>query len=163
MKIDHEIISTVILLSSSESLKKGCCQLQVKVCARSLPRKKCGNNNNNNNNNSLYFQRVTHLAKRKKLIFHEALYELPPKNNTSKKYKDDLHVYNMIQTSWNPFKPTYTQAWLGELTVPPWPYIAVNLGRKATKQTKQKWSLDIFTNSFSKLLYIQENLLVIST
>ena len=29
-------------------------------------------NNNNNNNNSLYFQRVTHLAK-KKLIFHEAL------------------------------------------------------------------------------------------
>ena len=48
-------------------------------------------NNNNNNNNSLYFQRVTHLAK-KKLIFHEALYELPPKNNTSVKYKDDLHV-----------------------------------------------------------------------
>ena len=29
--------------------------------------------NNNNNNNSLYFQRVTHLAKYK-LIFHEALY-----------------------------------------------------------------------------------------
>ena len=51
------------------------------------------NNNNNNNNNSLYFQRVTHLAK-KKLIFHEALYELPPKNNTSIKYKVDLHVYN---------------------------------------------------------------------
>ena len=25
-----------------------------------------GNNNNNNNNNSLYFQRVTHLAKKKK-------------------------------------------------------------------------------------------------
>ena len=45
-----------------------------------------------NNNNSLYFQRVTHLAK-KKLIFHEALYELPPKNNTSIKYKDDFHTY----------------------------------------------------------------------
>ena len=69
-----------------------------------------GINNNNNNNNSLYFQRVTHLAK-KKLIFHEALYELPPKNNTSIKYKDDLHVYKIIQTSWNTFKPTYTQAY----------------------------------------------------
>ena len=67
-------------------------------------------NNNNNNDNSLYFQRVTHLAK-KKLIFHEALYELPPKNNTSIKYKDDLHVYKIIQTSRNTFKPTYTQAY----------------------------------------------------
>ena len=35
VKIDHEIISTVILLPSAESFKKGCCQLQVKVCARS--------------------------------------------------------------------------------------------------------------------------------
>ena len=34
-EIDHEIISTVILLPSAESLKKGCCQLQAKVCARS--------------------------------------------------------------------------------------------------------------------------------
>ena len=68
------------------------------------------NNNDNNNNNSLYFQRVTHLAK-KKLIFHEVLYELPSKNNTSIKYKDDLHVYEIIQTSWNTFKPTYTQAY----------------------------------------------------
>ena len=33
MEIDHEIISTVILLPSAESIKKGCCQLQVKVCA----------------------------------------------------------------------------------------------------------------------------------
>ena len=32
---DHEIISTVIPLPSAESLKKGCCQLQAKVCARS--------------------------------------------------------------------------------------------------------------------------------
>ena len=32
--IDHEIISTVILLFSAESFKKGCCQLQAKVCAR---------------------------------------------------------------------------------------------------------------------------------
>ena len=31
---DHEIISTVILLPSAESFKKGCCQLQAKVCAR---------------------------------------------------------------------------------------------------------------------------------
>ena len=31
---DHEIISTVILLPSAESFKKGC-QLQAKVCARS--------------------------------------------------------------------------------------------------------------------------------
>ena len=30
--IDHEIISTVILLPSAGSLKKGCCQLQAKVC-----------------------------------------------------------------------------------------------------------------------------------
>ena len=35
VEIDHEIISTVILLHSIESFKKGCCQLQVKVCAGS--------------------------------------------------------------------------------------------------------------------------------
>ena len=35
MEIDHEIISTVILFPSAESFKKGCCQLQAKVCARS--------------------------------------------------------------------------------------------------------------------------------
>ena len=35
VEIDHEIISTVILLHSAESFKKGCCQLQVKVCAQS--------------------------------------------------------------------------------------------------------------------------------
>ena len=34
VEIDHEIISTVILLPSADSLKKGCCQLQAKVCAR---------------------------------------------------------------------------------------------------------------------------------
>ena len=34
-EIDHEIISTVILLPSAESFKKGCCQLQTKVCAQS--------------------------------------------------------------------------------------------------------------------------------
>ena len=34
-EIDHEIISMVILLPSAESIKKGCCQLQEKVCARS--------------------------------------------------------------------------------------------------------------------------------
>ena len=49
-EIDHEIISTVILLPSADSFKKGCCQLKAKVCARStgLPLvqacrgKKCG-------------------------------------------------------------------------------------------------------------------------
>ena len=35
VEIDHEIISTVILLPSAESFKKGCCKLQAKVCARS--------------------------------------------------------------------------------------------------------------------------------
>ena len=35
VEIDHEIISSVILLPSAESFKKGCCQLQAKVCARS--------------------------------------------------------------------------------------------------------------------------------
>ena len=35
MEIDHEIISTVILHPSTESFKKGCCQLQAKVCAQS--------------------------------------------------------------------------------------------------------------------------------
>ena len=47
VEIDHEIISTVLLLPSAESFKKGCCQLQAKECARStgltacssLPRK----------------------------------------------------------------------------------------------------------------------------
>ena len=33
-EIDHEIISTVILLPSADSFKKGCCQLQAKICAR---------------------------------------------------------------------------------------------------------------------------------
>ena len=35
VETDLEIISTVILLSSAESFKKGCCQLQTKICARS--------------------------------------------------------------------------------------------------------------------------------
>ena len=33
-EIDHEIISTVILLPSADSFKKGC-QLQAEVCAQS--------------------------------------------------------------------------------------------------------------------------------
>ena len=32
--IDHEVISTVILLPSADLFKKGCCQLQAKVCAQ---------------------------------------------------------------------------------------------------------------------------------
>ena len=34
VEIDHEIISTVILLPSADSFKKGCCQLQAKECAQ---------------------------------------------------------------------------------------------------------------------------------
>ena len=34
VEIDHEIISTVILLPSASLFKKGCCQLQAKICAR---------------------------------------------------------------------------------------------------------------------------------
>ena len=34
VEIDHEIISTAILLPSADSFKKGCCQLQAKVCAQ---------------------------------------------------------------------------------------------------------------------------------
>ena len=34
VEIDHEMISTVILLPSADSFKKGFCQLQAKVCAR---------------------------------------------------------------------------------------------------------------------------------
>ena len=34
VEIDYEIISTVILLPSAESFKKGCCQLLAKVCAQ---------------------------------------------------------------------------------------------------------------------------------
>ena len=34
VEIEHEIISTVILLPSAGSFKKGCCQLQAKVCAQ---------------------------------------------------------------------------------------------------------------------------------
>ena len=34
VEIDHEMISMVILLPSTDSFKKGCCQLQAKVCAR---------------------------------------------------------------------------------------------------------------------------------
>ena len=36
VEIDHEIISTIILLPSAESLKKGYCQLQAKVCVNCL-------------------------------------------------------------------------------------------------------------------------------
>ena len=35
VEIDYKIISTVILHPSAESFKKGCCQIQVKVYARS--------------------------------------------------------------------------------------------------------------------------------
>ena len=34
VEFDHEIISTVILLPSTDLFKKGCCQLQAKVCAQ---------------------------------------------------------------------------------------------------------------------------------
>ena len=34
VEIDRAITSTVILLPSAESFKKGCCQIQAKVCAR---------------------------------------------------------------------------------------------------------------------------------
>ena len=34
VEIYHEIFSTVILLPSADSFKKGCCQLQAKVCAQ---------------------------------------------------------------------------------------------------------------------------------
>ena len=34
VEIDHERISTVILLPSADLFKKGCCQLQAKVCAQ---------------------------------------------------------------------------------------------------------------------------------
>ena len=33
VEIDHEMIS-MVLLPSTDSFKKGCCQLQAKVCAR---------------------------------------------------------------------------------------------------------------------------------
>ena len=34
VEIDNEIISRVILLPSADSFKKGCCQLQAKLCAQ---------------------------------------------------------------------------------------------------------------------------------
>ena len=34
VEIDHEMISTVILLPSTDSFQKGCCHIQAKVCAR---------------------------------------------------------------------------------------------------------------------------------
>ena len=36
VEIDHEIMSTVILLPPTDSFKIGCCQLQAKVCAQVL-------------------------------------------------------------------------------------------------------------------------------
>ena len=46
VEIDQEIISTVILLPSADSFKKGCCQLQEKVLVNGLFKlaleKKCG-------------------------------------------------------------------------------------------------------------------------
>ena len=34
VEIDHEIISAAIFLPSADLIKKGCCQLQAKVCAQ---------------------------------------------------------------------------------------------------------------------------------
>ena len=34
VEIDREIISTVILLPSADSFRKGCCQLRAKICAQ---------------------------------------------------------------------------------------------------------------------------------
>ena len=34
VEIDPEVISMIILLPSADSFKKGCCQLQAKVCAQ---------------------------------------------------------------------------------------------------------------------------------
>ena len=34
VEIDHEMISTVIPLPSADLFRKGCCQLQAKVCAQ---------------------------------------------------------------------------------------------------------------------------------
>ena len=34
VEIDHEMISTILLLPSADLFKKGCCQLQVKVCTQ---------------------------------------------------------------------------------------------------------------------------------
>ena len=34
VEIEHELLSTVILLPSADLFKKGCCQLQAKVCAQ---------------------------------------------------------------------------------------------------------------------------------
>ena len=34
VEIDHEMISMISLLPSADSFKKGCCQLQAKVCAQ---------------------------------------------------------------------------------------------------------------------------------
>ena len=35
VEMDHVLTSTAILLPPAESFKKGCCQLQADVCARS--------------------------------------------------------------------------------------------------------------------------------
>ena len=35
VEIDREIISMALLLPSADSFKKGCCQLQAKVCTQS--------------------------------------------------------------------------------------------------------------------------------
>ena len=45
VEIDHEMISSVILLPSADSFKKGCCQLQAKVLVNRLfkpAQEKCG-------------------------------------------------------------------------------------------------------------------------
>ena len=34
VEIYHEIISTIIFFLSTDSFKKGCCQLQVEVCTQ---------------------------------------------------------------------------------------------------------------------------------
>ena len=39
VEIDHDIISTVILIPSAESFKKGCCQFQAKVLVQARPGK----------------------------------------------------------------------------------------------------------------------------
>ena len=55
-------------------------------------------NNNNNNNNRLYFQRVTHLATKYKLIFHEALHYLHYIQKVEKSNSQNTHTHTHTHT-----------------------------------------------------------------
>ena len=92
VEIDCEIISTVILLPSAESFKKGCCQLQAKVCARSTGYEGCSNMNA-----SGFITFFTYMLQQNGKYFYKGLYVTFKLAPDLKKYTVYLSSYSLLK------------------------------------------------------------------